>query len=88
MARGIHHALRTRLYVLTRGHRIWQVVADSAFVSFAWWLAFYVRFDNGTPAFYERAMLSTIGGGESSGVIVKASGATPIEPSGLTTTTV
>ena len=44
-----------------RGHRIWQVVADAAFISFAWWLAFYVRFDNGTPAFYERAMFATIG---------------------------
>jgi len=44
-----------------RGHRIWQVVADAVFISLAWWLAFFVRFDNGTPAFYERAMFATIG---------------------------
>lgn len=54
--------LRTRLLVLMRGHRIWQVVADAAFASLAWWLAFYLRFDNGTPAYYERAMFATIGG--------------------------
>ncbi|MCW2927604.1 MAG: polysaccharide biosynthesis protein CapD [Thermoleophilia bacterium] len=60
-ARTVRSALRTRVFVLVRGHRIWQVVADATFVSFAWWLAFFVRFDNGTPAFYERAMFSTIG---------------------------
>ncbi|MCW2973855.1 MAG: polysaccharide biosynthesis protein CapD [Thermoleophilia bacterium] len=60
-ARSLHRLLRTRLLVLMRGHRIWQVVADAVFVSFAWWLAFFVRFDNGTPAYYERAMFATIG---------------------------
>ncbi|MCW2949788.1 MAG: polysaccharide biosynthesis protein, partial [Thermoleophilia bacterium] len=59
--RSVQRVLRTRILVLMRGHRIWQVVADATFVSFAWWLAFYVRFDNGTPAFYERAMFATIG---------------------------
>ena len=60
-ARGLHRLLRTRIFVLTRGHRIWQVVADAVFVSLAWWIAFYARFDNGTPAFQERAMFATIG---------------------------
>lgn len=59
--RSLQSGIRTRVLVLMRGHRIWQVVADAAFVSLAWWLAFFVRFDNGTPAFYERAMFSTIG---------------------------
>jgi FlaA1/EpsC-like NDP-sugar epimerase len=49
------------MLVLMRGHRIWQVVADATFASLAWWLAFMVRFDNGTPPFYERAMFATIG---------------------------
>ncbi len=47
--------------MLMRGHRIWQVVADAAFVSLAWWLAFYVRFDTGIAPSYERAMFATIG---------------------------
>ena len=59
--RSMRSAARVRLFALTRGHRIWQVVADTAFVSFAWWLAFYVRFDTGTPPLYERAMFATIG---------------------------
>ena len=60
-ARSLHGTLRTRLLVLVRGHRIWQVVADAVVISAAWWLAFFVRFDNGTPAYYERAMFATIG---------------------------
>jgi FlaA1/EpsC-like NDP-sugar epimerase len=61
LLRTLHAGIRTRLLVLMRGHRIWQVVADATFASLAWWLAFFVRFDNGTPAFYERAMFATIG---------------------------
>jgi FlaA1/EpsC-like NDP-sugar epimerase len=61
LTRAFHVGVRTRLLVLMRGHRIWQVVADATFVSLAWWLAFFVRFDNGTPAYYERAMFATIG---------------------------
>ncbi len=61
MARALQSGLRTRVLVLMRGHRIWQVVADAVFVSLAWWLAFYVRFDNGIAPSYERAMFSTIG---------------------------
>ena len=61
LARTLHAGLRTRVLVLMRGHRIWQVVADAVVVSAAWWLAFYVRFDAGTPPAYERAMFATIG---------------------------
>ncbi len=60
-ARTLNSTLRTRVLVLMRGHRIWQVVADATVAALAWWLAFFVRFDNGTPAFYERAMFATIG---------------------------
>ena len=61
MLRAVQSGLRTRVLVLMRGHRIWQVVADATFVSAAWWLAFFVRFDTGTPPYYERAMFATIG---------------------------
>jgi FlaA1/EpsC-like NDP-sugar epimerase len=61
LGRALHATLRTRVLVLVRGHRIWQVVADATVAALAWWLAFFLRFDNGTPAFYERAMFATIG---------------------------
>ncbi|MCW2922172.1 MAG: polysaccharide biosynthesis protein CapD [Thermoleophilia bacterium] len=61
MSRAFQAGLRTRVLVLMRGHRIWQVVADAVFASLAWWLAFFVRFDSGTPPVYERAMFATIG---------------------------
>jgi FlaA1/EpsC-like NDP-sugar epimerase len=57
----LRRAARARIGALARGNRIWEVVADSMLVAFAWWLAFYVRFDTGTPAFYERAMFETVG---------------------------
>src|SRR5207237_726205 len=44
LARAVIGGARTRVFVLMRGHRIWQVVADAVFVSGAWWLAFFVRF--------------------------------------------
>jgi FlaA1/EpsC-like NDP-sugar epimerase len=44
-----------------RGHRIWQVVVDAVLIAFAYWLAFFIRFDTGTPAFYQRTMFQTIG---------------------------
>ncbi len=47
--------------MLVRGHRIWQVVADAILVAGAYWLAFFIRFDTGTPAFYERTLFETIG---------------------------
>jgi FlaA1/EpsC-like NDP-sugar epimerase len=28
-------------------HRLWQLLVDAAIVSFSWWLAFQLRFDNG-----------------------------------------
>ena len=40
---------------LTR-HRVWQVAADAAMIALAWWLAFTLRFDQGTPVFYERLL--------------------------------
>jgi FlaA1/EpsC-like NDP-sugar epimerase len=62
--RLVRRALRSfsaRFGVLLRGHRIWQVVVDSLLVAAAWWLAFFIRFDSGTPAYYQRAMFITIG---------------------------
>lgn len=50
-----------RIGVLTRGHRIWQVVIDALLVAAAYWLAFFIRFDTGMPALYERAMFASIG---------------------------
>jgi FlaA1/EpsC-like NDP-sugar epimerase len=46
-------------------HRIWQLVADGGLVALAWYLAFELRFDSGTPVFYEtlfrRSILVVIG---------------------------
>jgi FlaA1/EpsC-like NDP-sugar epimerase len=42
-------------------HRIWNVLADAALIAFAWWLAFWLRFDHGVPKPYERLMWETIG---------------------------
>jgi FlaA1/EpsC-like NDP-sugar epimerase len=42
-------------------HRVWNVLADAALIALAWWLAFWLRFDHGVPAPYERLMLDTIG---------------------------
>jgi FlaA1/EpsC-like NDP-sugar epimerase len=41
-------------------HRLWQLAADGALIALAWWLAFWLRFDKGVPAPYERLMLDTI----------------------------
>jgi FlaA1/EpsC-like NDP-sugar epimerase len=60
-ARRIRRSARARLAVLVRGHRIWQVVIDAVLIAGAWWLAFFIRFDTGTPAYYERALFATIG---------------------------
>lgn len=57
----VRRAARARVGVLFRGHRMWQVVIDAMLVAGAWWLAFFIRFDAGTPAFYERALFVTIG---------------------------
>ncbi len=46
-------------------HRLWQLVADGAFVAAAWYLAFELRFDHGVPVFYqtlfERTILIVVG---------------------------
>lgn len=46
-------------------HRLWQLVADGAFVAAAWYLAFQLRFDHGVPVFYqtlfERTILIVVG---------------------------
>jgi FlaA1/EpsC-like NDP-sugar epimerase len=41
-------------------HRLWQLAADGALIALAWWLAFWLRFDQGVPAPYHRLMLDTI----------------------------
>jgi FlaA1/EpsC-like NDP-sugar epimerase len=41
-------------------HRLWQLLADGALIALAWWLAFWLRFDKGVPAPYDRLMLDTI----------------------------
>jgi FlaA1/EpsC-like NDP-sugar epimerase len=40
-------------------HRVWQLLADAALIALAWWLAFWLRFDKGVPAPYDRLMLDT-----------------------------
>jgi FlaA1/EpsC-like NDP-sugar epimerase len=47
------------LIPITR-HRIWQLVADGCLVALAWYLAFELRFDSGTPVFYETLFRRTI----------------------------
>jgi FlaA1/EpsC-like NDP-sugar epimerase len=41
-------------------HRVWQLVADGCLVALAWYLAFELRFDSGTPVFYETLFRRTI----------------------------
>jgi FlaA1/EpsC-like NDP-sugar epimerase len=41
-------------------HRIWQLVADGGLVALAWYLAFELRFDRGTPVYYETLFRRTI----------------------------
>jgi FlaA1/EpsC-like NDP-sugar epimerase len=35
-------------------HRLWQVVVDAGLIAAAWVLAWYVRFDQGWPRYYDR----------------------------------
>ncbi len=35
-------------------HRVWQAVVDGGLITAAWWLAFWLRFDNGILPPYER----------------------------------
>jgi FlaA1/EpsC-like NDP-sugar epimerase len=41
-------------------HRLWQLLADSALIALAWWLAFWLRFDHGVPDPYHRLFVDTI----------------------------
>ncbi|HET7046182.1 MAG TPA: nucleoside-diphosphate sugar epimerase/dehydratase [Gaiellaceae bacterium] len=41
-------------------HRVWQLAADAALVSAAWWLAFQLRFDQGVPIYYRTLLAKTI----------------------------
>ena len=41
-------------------HRLWQLLADAALIALAWWLAFWLRFDQGVPGPYHRLMIDTI----------------------------
>jgi FlaA1/EpsC-like NDP-sugar epimerase len=45
---------------LVNRHRIWQAAVDCALIAAAWYLAFWLRFDNGIPAYYERLFEETI----------------------------
>jgi FlaA1/EpsC-like NDP-sugar epimerase len=42
-------------------HRVWQLLADGALITLAWWLAFWLRFDHGVPNPYHRLFIDTIG---------------------------
>jgi FlaA1/EpsC-like NDP-sugar epimerase len=41
-------------------HRIWQLAADAGLVAGAWTLAFYLRFDQGLPPYYQTLLWRTI----------------------------
>ena len=41
-------------------YRVWQAVVDGGLVAAAWYLAFWLRFDNGIPVWYERLFEQTI----------------------------
>ncbi|MDQ5822423.1 MAG: polysaccharide biosynthesis protein [Actinomycetota bacterium] len=41
-------------------HRVWQLAADAGLIAAAWILAFYLRFDNGLPPYYETLLWRTI----------------------------
>ena len=41
-------------------HRIWQLAADAGLVAGAWTLAFYLRFDQGLPPYYQTLLWRTV----------------------------
>jgi FlaA1/EpsC-like NDP-sugar epimerase len=45
---------------LVNRHRVWQAVVDCCLVAAAWYLAFWLRFDNGIPVYYERLFEETV----------------------------
>jgi FlaA1/EpsC-like NDP-sugar epimerase len=42
-------------FPITR-HRVWQLGADGLLIAAAWWLTFWLRFDNGVPPFYRHLL--------------------------------
>ncbi len=45
---------------LINRHRIWQLVVDGGLIAAAWYLAFWLRFDNGIPIPYEQLFEQSI----------------------------
>jgi FlaA1/EpsC-like NDP-sugar epimerase len=41
-------------------HRLWQLAADAALIALAWWLAFWLRFDQGVKPPYHRLFVDTV----------------------------
>ena len=44
---------------LINRYRVWQVVVDAGLIAAAWYLAFWLRFDNGIPVYYERLLVKS-----------------------------
>jgi FlaA1/EpsC-like NDP-sugar epimerase len=45
---------------LINRHRVWQAVVDGCLIAAAWFLAFWLRFDDGIPVPYERLLEETL----------------------------
>ena len=41
-------------------HRVWQAVVDAGLIAVAWYLAFWLRFDEGIPVYYDRLLDESI----------------------------
>jgi FlaA1/EpsC-like NDP-sugar epimerase len=41
-------------------HRLWQLAADATLIALAWWLAFWLRFDQGVKPPYHRLFVDTV----------------------------
>ena len=49
--------MRTRF---ANRYQLWQIAIDAGLVAAAWWLAFWLRFDQGIPVYYDRLFDKTI----------------------------